>query len=155
MYFCPQPRRYARNNQGRGPGEQVTRLRDRPQAPVPPPPPAMQPQVLRQLPQSVAEIPPLPEEAGERAVNVIQLETKGKEKMKEPKIVPIKKTAAKKARVSKDVTRPPANMDTEEEGTSKRAKKKKRASSQRKITIKDFLLGSKEDPYDLVKDISN
>ena len=46
-------------------------------------------------------------------------------------------------------------MDIEEEGTSKGAKRKKRTSSQRKITIKDFPLGSREDPYDLVKDVSS
>ena len=43
-------------------------------------------------------------------------------------------------------------METEEEGTSKK-KRKKRASTQRKITIKDYLLGSKEEPYDLVEDV--
>ena len=43
-------------------------------------------------------------------------------------------------------------METKEEGTSKK-KRKKRASTQRKITIKDFSLGSKEEPYDLVQDI--
>ena len=75
--------------------------------------------------------------------------------MTEPEIMPVKRAAAKKARVSKDVIGPPASMDTEEEGTSKGAKRKKRTSSQRKITIKDFLLGSKEDPYDLVKDVSS
>ena len=77
----------------------------------------MQPQVVRRPPQLAAEIPPLPEEAAERAVNAIQLESKGKEKMMEPEIMPVKRTAAKKARVSKDVTGPPASMDTEEEGT--------------------------------------
>ena len=46
-------------------------------------------------------------------------------------------------------------MDTEEEGTSKSAKRKKRTSSRRKISIKDFQLGSKEEPYDLVKDVSS
>ena len=46
-------------------------------------------------------------------------------------------------------------MDTEEEGTSKSAKRKKRTSSRRKITIKDFQLGMKEEPYDLVKDVSS
>ena len=154
MYFCPHPIRYAGNNQGRGPVRQVTPLSGRPQAPTPPPPPIMQPQVLRRQPQLAAKIPLLPKEADERVVNMIWLETKGKEKMKEPKIMPIKRTAAKKAQASKDVTGPLARMDTEEEGTSKGAKRKKRASSQRKITIKDFLLGLKEDPYDLVKDIS-
>ena len=84
---------------------------------------------MRQPPQPAAEIPPLPKEAGERVVNVIQLETKGKEKMKEPKIMPVKRMAAKKARVSEDVAGPPASMDIEEEGTSKGAKRKKRTSS--------------------------
>ena len=100
MYFCPQPRRYARNNQGRGLARQVTPPRDRPQAPAPPPPPVVQPQVLRQPPQPVAKIPPLPEEAGERAVNVIQQESKGKEKVMEPKIIAVNKAAARKARFS-------------------------------------------------------
>ena len=88
----------------------------------------------------------MPEEAGERAVNVIQLESKGKEKVAEPEIMPVKRTAAKKARVSEDASGPPASMDTEEEGTSKGAKRKKRTSSRRKITIKDFPLGWKEEP---------
>ena len=122
MYFCPQPRRYAGNNEERGPARQVTPPRDRPQALAPPPPPVVQPQVLRRPPQPVAEIPPLPEETDERAVNVIQLESKGKEKVAEPEIMPVKRMVAKKARVSKDVTEPLASMDTEEEGTSKSAK---------------------------------
>ena len=46
-------------------------------------------------------------------------------------------------------------MDTEEEGTSKSAKREKRTSSQRKITIKDFQLGLKEEPYNLIKDVSS
>ena len=83
------------------------------------------------------------------------METKGKEKMKEPEIMLVKRTAAKKARVREDVTEPPASMDTKEEDTSKGAKRKKRANSQRKITIKDFPPGSKEDPYNLVKDVSS
>ena len=76
--------------------------------------------------------------AEERAVNVIQLEAKGKEKMKEPKVMPIKK-----ARVSEEVKGgPPASAMMEEEGTSKDVKKrKKRSSTRRKITIKDFPLG--------------
>ena len=46
-------------------------------------------------------------------------------------------------------------MDTEEEGTSKGTKREKRTSSRRKITIKDFPLGLKKDPYNLVKDVSS
>ena len=96
MYFFPYPRRHPRNGQGRGLRRQVTPPRDRPQAPAQPQPPVVQPQILRQ-PQAAAAIPPLPEVAEERAVNVIHLEAKGKEKMKEPKVMPIKK-----ARVSED-----------------------------------------------------
>ena len=138
MYFFPQPRRYMGNNQGRGQARQVTPPRDRPQEPAPPPPPVMQPQVLRRPPQPVAKIPPLPKETDERAINVIQLESKGKEKVMEPEIIAVKRTTAKKARFSKEASGPPSRMDTEEKGTSKSAKRKKRTSSQRKITIKDF-----------------
>ena len=60
---------------------------------------------------------------------MIQLESKGKEKMMEPEIMPVKRTATKKARVSEDVIGPPASMGTEVEGTSKGAKRKKRTSS--------------------------
>ena len=154
MYFCPHSRRYFGNGQGRGPRRQVTPPRDRPQAPAQPPP-VVQPQILRRPPQAAAAIPPLPEETGERAVNVIQLEAKGKEKAKEPEVMPVEKTRVKKAWVSEEVTGPPASMETEEEGTSKGKKRKKRASTRRKITIKDFLLGSKEEPYDLVEDVSS
>ena len=80
----------------------------------------------------------MPKEAGERAINVIQLETKGKEKMMEQEVMPIKRTAAKKTRLSEAASGPPSSMDTEEEGTSKGAKRKKRTSSRRKITIKNF-----------------
>ena len=143
MYFCPHPRRYPGNGQGRGPRRQVTPPRERPQAPVQPqPPPAVQPQILRHPPRAAAAIPPLPKIAEERAVNVIQLETKGKEKEIEPEVMPIKK-----ARVSKEVTGPPGSMAMDEEGTSKDARKrKKRSSTRRKITIKDFPLGMKEEP---------
>ena len=143
MYFCPHPRRHPGNGQGRGPRRQVTPPRDRPQAPA-------QSQILRQ-PQATTAIPPLPEVNEERAVNVIQLEAKGKEKVREPDVMPIKK-----ARVSEEVTGPPASQMMEEEGTSKDAKKrKKRSSARRKITTKDFPLGEKEEPYSLVEDVCN
>ena len=84
-------------------------------------------------------------------MNVIELETKGKEKEIEPEVMPIKK-----ARVSKEVTGPPGSMAMDEEGTSKDARKrKKRSSTQRKITIKDFPLGMKEEPYDMIEDVSS
>ena len=74
----------------------------------------------------------MPEEASERAVNVIQLESKGKEKVTEPEIIAVKRTAAKKSQFSEEASGPPSSMDTKEEGTSKgaeRAKRKKRTSS--------------------------
>ena len=129
----------------------MTPPRDRPQAPVQPQPtPVEQPQILRHPPQAAAAIPPLPEEAGERGVNVIHLESKGKKKVEEPKVMPVERKRTKKSRVSEEVTGPSASMETKEEGTSKK-KRKKRASTQRKITIKYFFLGSKEEPNDLVE----
>ena len=87
--------------------------------------------------------------AEERAVNVIQLEAEGKEKMKEPDVMPIKK-----AQGSEEVTGGPASVMMEEEGTSKDAKKrKKRSSTRRKITIKDFPLGEREEPYNMIEDV--
>ena len=85
----------------------------------------------------------MPKEANERAVNVIHLEAKGKEKVKEPKVMPVERTRTKKAQVSEEVIGPSVSMETKEEGTSKK-KRKKRASTQRKITIKDFFLCSKQ-----------
>ena len=111
MYFFPHPRRHPRNGQGRGPRRQVTPPRERPQVPAQPQPPLVQPQILRQ-PQAAVAIPSLPKVAEERAVNVIQLEAKGKEKMKELEVMPIKN-----ARVSEEVTRPPGSVMMEEEGT--------------------------------------
>ena len=61
----------------------------------------------------------------------------------------------KKARVSAKVTGPPASMETEEEGTSKKKRKKKAIATRQMIMIKDFPLGAKEDPYDLVEDVSS
>ena len=103
---------------------------------------------MRRPPQAAAEIPPLPKDTGKRAVNVIQLAPKGKEKVKEPEVMPIKK-----ARVSEEVTKPPTSMETEEKGTSR--KRKKKTSTRRKITIKDFPLGLNEEPYNMAKDVSS
>ena len=121
---------------------------------------------MRRPPQPAATIPSLPEVVGERAVNVIQLETKGKEKIKEsevmpvgraevPKVMDIKKAKFKKTRVSEEMSGPPASMETEEEATTSTKRKKRASATRRKITIKDFSLGSKEDPYDLVEDVSS
>ena len=59
----------------------------------------------------------------------------------------------KKARVSEKVTGPPMSMETKEEGIFK--KRKKRTSTRREITIKDFPLGLDEEPYNLAKDVSS
>ena len=131
----------------------MTLPRDRTQALVQPQqPPIEQPQILRRPPQAALVVPPLPEEPDERAVNVIHLEAKGEDKVEDPEVMPIERTRMKIAQVSQEVTGPSASMESEEEGTSKK-KRKKRASTQRKITIKDFSLGSKEEPYDLVENI--
>ena len=82
------------------------------------------------------------DEAGKRAVNVIHLESKGKEKVEEEEVMPVERAKTKKAQVSEELIGPSASMENEEEGTSKK-KRKKRASTQRKITIKDFPLGSR------------
>ena len=91
----------------------------RPQNPFP----DVQTQILRHPPQATAAIPPLPEEPSEGAINVIQLETKGKEKVKEPEVMPIKR-----ARMSEDSTNPPASMETKEGATSGK-KQKSRTST--------------------------
>lgn len=93
---------------------------------------------MRRPPLAAAAIPPLPKMVGKRVVDVIQLESKGKKKVKAPKVMPfkkvevpevmdIKKTRFKKTRVSKEVFEPPANMETEEETTTSK-KRKKRAN---------------------------
>ena len=97
----------------------------------------------------------MPEEVGERAVNVIQLESKGKEKAEVLEVMEVKKTRFKKTRVSEEVSGPPASMETEEEATTSKKRKKRASATRRKITIKYFPLGSKEDPYDLVEDVSS
>ena len=83
---------------------------------------------------------------------MIHLETKGKEKVEELEVIPTERIRMKKAQVSEEVTGPSASMETKEEDTSKK-KRKKRSSMQRKITIKEFPLGSKEEPYDLVEEV--
>ena len=52
-------------------------------------------------------------------MNVIHLESKGKEKVEEAQVMPIEREKTKKARISEEVTGPSASMEIEEEGTSK------------------------------------
>ena len=94
---------------------------------------------MRRPPQAAVEIPPLPEAAGDRAVNVIRIEEKGKEKAEIPEVMEIKK---KKTRFSDEAPGPSASMETEDEAATSK-KRKKRSSTRRKITIQDFPLGSK------------
>ena len=72
----------------------------------------------RRPPQTAAAILPFPEEASERAISVIHLEAKGKEKMKELEVMPVERSKTKKAQVSEEVIGPSASMEAEEEGTS-------------------------------------
>ena len=104
---------------------------------------------MRHPPQAIAEIPPLLEELNERAVNVIQLESNGKEKLEKLELMPIKRV-----QVRKNSIEPPASMEMGE-GTTSGKKRKKRSSTQWKITIKDFPLGVAEEPYDVVEDVTS
>ncbi|MCO5610012.1 hypothetical protein L7F22_064247 [Adiantum nelumboides] len=155
MYFCPHPRNFnAQAGRGR---QQVTPPRARPPPQIQPqilqnPQMVAQPQVLQRSvsPQPVAEIPPLPNNNGERAVNVISIEGKGKAKMIEPCVMPIKK-----ARMSKEANLRRDTMETKDEaGTSRKEKKRKKSeTSRRRIGIKDFPLGAATEAYDLLEDL--
>ena len=108
-------------------------------------------------PQPIVAISPLLELAKEHAVNVIYIEGKGKEKVMELEVMPIKR-----ARI---ITRANGQLDSmlmNEKGTSNQVenlkgekKRKKRISTRRKITIKYFPLGSNAEPYDPIKDVSS
>ena len=76
----------------------------------------------------------MPEETGKRAVNVIHLESKGKEKMEEAKVMPIERVKTKKAWVSEELIGPSASMETKEEGTAK--KKRKTPTTKKKTAEK-------------------
>ncbi|MCO5552640.1 hypothetical protein L7F22_006155 [Adiantum nelumboides] len=157
IYFCPHPRNFnAQAGRGR---QQVTPPRARPPPQIQPqilqnPQMVAQPQVLQRsvAPQPVAEIPPLPNNNGERAVNVISIEGKGKAKMIEPCVIPIKK-----ARMSEEANLRRDTMETKDEaGTSRREKKRKKSeTSRRRIGIKDFPLGAATEAYDLLEDVSS
>ena len=85
-------------------------------------------------------------------MNIIQLEDKGKGKMKEPVVMPIKK-----ARFTEEAIPNRDSMETENEAsTSKKEKKRKRSGpSRQKIGIKDFPLGAGSEAYNLLEDVSN
>ncbi|MCO5604491.1 hypothetical protein L7F22_058658 [Adiantum nelumboides] len=122
MYYCPYPRNYNNNFRPGGRRNQVSPPKDRPLQPVQPPilqePPVTQ---ILQRPialQPVTEIPALPNNNVERAVNIISVEDKGKAKVREPVVMPIKK-----ARVSEDASQRRESMETDNEaGTSKKEK---------------------------------
>ena len=116
----------------------------------------IQPQILRP-PQPIATIPPLLEVVEEHVVNVICIEGKGKEMVMELEVMPVKR-----ARI---ITRANGQQDSmlmDETCTSNQVemlkgekKRKKRSSTKRKITIKEFPLGSNAKPYDLIKDVAS
>ncbi|MCO5581560.1 hypothetical protein L7F22_035448 [Adiantum nelumboides] len=154
MYFCPYPRGYG-NAPPRGPQQQVSPLRMRP----PPMPMCEQQQqqqlqqqqpiqILRQstyapVPQPTAEVPSLPHDGVERAINVISFEDKGEEKIMEAEAMP-----GKQATVAKE----PRQMTTNDGANKKEKKRKKKASMRRrKIGIINFPVKSK--PQDLIEEV--
>ncbi|MCO5551814.1 hypothetical protein L7F22_005317 [Adiantum nelumboides] len=148
MYFCPYPREYG-NAPPRGPQQQISPPRMRP------PPMSMcdqqqqQPiQILRQstyapVPQPTTEVPSLPRDGVERAMNVISCEDKGEEKIMEAEAMPGKQaTVAKESR----------QMTTNDGADKKEKERKKKASmSRRKIGIIKFQVKSK--PHDLIEEV--
>ncbi|MCO5607437.1 hypothetical protein L7F22_061633 [Adiantum nelumboides] len=151
MYFCPYPRGYG-NAPPRGPQQQVSPLRMRP-PPMPmceqQQPQQHQPiQILRQstyapVPQPTAEVPSLPHDGVEQAMNVISCEDKGEEKIMEAEAMP-----GKQATVAKE----PRQMTTNDGANKKEKKRKKKASmSRRKIGIINFPVKSK--PQDLIEEV--
>ncbi|MCO5594979.1 hypothetical protein L7F22_049016 [Adiantum nelumboides] len=152
MYFCPYPRGYE-NAPPRGTQQQVSPPRMRP-PPIPMCEQQQQPQqhqpiqILRQLtyapvPQPTTEVPPLPHDGVEGAMNVISCEDKGEEKIMEAEAMP-----GKQATIAKE----PRQMTTND-GTNKKEKKRKKKASmtRRKIGIINFPMKSK--PQDLIEEV--
>ncbi|MCO5603881.1 hypothetical protein L7F22_058035 [Adiantum nelumboides] len=148
MYFCPYLRGYG-NAPPRGPQQQISPPRMRP------PPMSMcdqqqqQPiQILRQstyapVPQFTTEVPPLPHDGVERAMNVISCEDKGEEKIMEAEAMP-----GKQAIVAEE----PRQMTTNDGANKKEKKRKKKANmTRRKIGIINFPVKSK--PHDLIEEV--
>ncbi|MCO5565088.1 hypothetical protein L7F22_018759 [Adiantum nelumboides] len=152
MYFCPYSRGYG-NAMPRGPQQQVSPLRMRP-PPMPMCEQQQQPQqhqtiqILRQstyapMPQPSTEVPPLPHDGVERAMNVINCEDKGEEKIMEAEAMP-----GKQAIVAKE----PCQMTTNDGANKKEKKRKKKAyMTRRKIGIINFPVKSK--PHDLIEEV--
>ncbi|MCO5601674.1 hypothetical protein L7F22_055797 [Adiantum nelumboides] len=152
MYFCPYPRGYG-NAPPKGTQQQVSPLRMRP-PPMPMCEQQQQPQqhqtiqILRQLtyapvPQPTTEVPPLPHDGVERAMNVISCEDKGEEKIMEAEAMPGKQAA---------VAKEPRQMTTNDGANKKEKKRKKKANmSRRKIGIINFPVKSK--PQDLIEEV--
>ncbi|MCO5588643.1 hypothetical protein L7F22_042600 [Adiantum nelumboides] len=152
MYFCPYPRGYG-NAPPRGTQQQVSPPKMRP-PPMPMCEQQQQPQqhqtiqILRQstyapVPQPTTEVPPLPHDGVERAMNVISCEDKGEEKIMEAEAMP-----GKQATVAKE----PRQMTTNDGADKKEKKRKKKASMmRRKIGIINFPVKSK--PQDLIEEV--
>ncbi|MCO5574034.1 hypothetical protein L7F22_027812 [Adiantum nelumboides] len=152
MYFCPYPRGYG-NASPRGPQQQVSPLRMRP-PPMPMCEQQQQPQqhqpiqILRQsiyapVPQPTTEVPPLPHDGVERAMNVISCEDIGEEKIMKAEAMP-----GKQARVAEE----PRQMTTNDGANKKEKKRNKRANmTRRKIGIINFPVKSK--PHDLIEEV--
>ncbi|MCO5566946.1 hypothetical protein L7F22_020629 [Adiantum nelumboides] len=152
MYFCPYPRGYG-NAPPRGSQQQFSPPRMRP-PPMPICEQQQQPQqhqtiqISRQstyapVPQSSAEVPSLPHDGVERAMNVIGCEDKGEEKIMEAEATP-----SKEATVAEE----PCQMTTNDGANKKEKKRKKKVSmTRRKIGIINFPVKSK--PQDLIEEV--
>ncbi|MCO5614713.1 hypothetical protein L7F22_068997 [Adiantum nelumboides] len=148
MYFCPYPRGYG-NAPPRGPQQQISPLRTRPpRMPMCEQQQQQQPiQILRQstyapVPQPTAEVPSLPHDGVEQAMNVISCEDKGEENIMEAEAMP-----GKQATVAKE----PRQMTTNDGANKKKKKRKKKASmTRRKIGIINFPVKPK--PQDLIEE---
>ncbi|MCO5613031.1 hypothetical protein L7F22_067305 [Adiantum nelumboides] len=152
MYFCPYPRGYG-NAPPRGPQQQVSPPRMRP-PPMPMCEQQQQPQqhqtiqISRQstyapVPQFATEVPPLPHDGVEQAMNVISCEGKGEEKIMEAEAMP-----GKQATVAKES----CQMTTNDGANKKERKRKKKASmTRRKIGIINF--PGKSKPQDLIEEV--
>ncbi|MCO5602833.1 hypothetical protein L7F22_056972 [Adiantum nelumboides] len=152
MYFCPYPRGYG-NAPPRGSQQQVLPPRMR-SPPMPMCEQQQQPQqhqtiqISRQwtyatVPQPATEVPPLPHDGVERAMNVISYEDKGEEKIMKAEAMP-----GKQATVAKE-----SRQMTTNDGANKKGRKRKKKSNmtRRKIGIINFPVKSK--PQDLIEEV--
>ncbi|MCO5586319.1 hypothetical protein L7F22_040258 [Adiantum nelumboides] len=97
------------------------------------------------MPQPTTEVPRLPHDGVERAMNVIRCEDKGEEKIMEAEAMP-----GKKATIAEE----PSQMTTNDGANKKKKKRKQKASmTRRKIGIINFPLRAKSKTQDLIEEV--